>query len=134
MVGESEDACKNRDFHSTFSLHTWAVMCSRDHPGGSGRSKIVAVTIGFFVLPVLTLLFLKRKPVEESIKDVESELRDEEEMIKILDGGQRGSEKEGTGSQKGVSIEVPAFAEVGFRWGFPYHCACCCYLFRVSRI
>ena len=77
------------------------MSANQDHPEGSGRSKIVAVTIGFFVLLVLTLLFLKRKPVEERIKDVESDLRDEDGMVKILDGGQRGSEQEGTGGQKG---------------------------------
>ena len=67
---------------------------------GSKLSQIVAVVIGLFVLLVLVVLFLKRKPtVEEKLQDMTSELRNEDEMFNILADGQRNPKDDGTDNQ-----------------------------------
>ena len=69
---------------------------------GSDLSQIVAVAIGLFVLLALGVLFLRRKPtVEAKLQDMQSELRDEDEMFHILADGQRAlKDNEETDGQK----------------------------------
>ena len=61
------------------------------------RTKVVALMIGFLVLLVLLVIFNRRGPSEESIQHLKDELKQKDELIRIL--------AEGHLSQKGGSVQ-----------------------------
>ena len=107
-------------------------MVSRNQgrPEVSDRSNIVSVTIGVIILLVLVVLFLKRKSnAEERVRDVESELRDEDEMFNILADGQRDPKKEGTDGQKDKRSFLSKFRHFSKRALIWF-----CYIFVISAV
>ena len=66
----------------------------------SDRAKIVALMIGFLVLLLLIVVFHKKEPSEEHIQHLKDELREKDELIKILAEGYRSQKGEDSESGK----------------------------------
>ena len=64
------------------------------------RTKVVALMIGFLVLLVLLVIFNRRGPSEESIQHLKDELKQKDELIRILAEGHLSQKEEAQSSKK----------------------------------